>query len=58
MLSVLMRMSGSDAIIVLAKEIWYCIDSLTNRYLRRSYEFYDVIASRIHSNGCGKFYRF
>ena len=30
----------------------------TNRNLRRSYEFYDVIASRIHSNGCGKFYRF
>ena len=29
-----------------------------NRDLRRSYEFYDVIASRIHSNGCGKFYRF
>lgn len=28
-----MRISGSDAIIVLAKEIWYCIDSLTNRYL-------------------------
>ena len=27
----LMRISGSDAIIVLAKEIWYCIDSLTNR---------------------------
>ena len=29
-----------------------------NRDLRRSYEFYDVIASRIHSNGCGKFYCF
>ena len=29
----LMIISGSDAIIVLAKEIWYCIDSLTNRYL-------------------------
>ena len=26
-----MRISGSDAIIVLAKELWYCIDSLTNR---------------------------
>ena len=26
-----MRISGSDANIVLAKEIWYCIDSLTNR---------------------------
>lgn len=26
-----MRISGNDAIIVLAKEIWYCIDSLTNR---------------------------
>lgn len=26
-----MRISGSDAIIVLTKEIWYCIDSLTNR---------------------------
>ena len=26
-----MRISGRDAIIVLAKEIWYCIDSLTNR---------------------------
>ena len=26
-----MRISWSDAIIVLAKEIWYCIDSLTNR---------------------------
>ena len=26
----LMRISGSDAIIVLAKEIWHCIDSLTN----------------------------
>ena len=31
---------------------------LRNLNLRRSYEFYDVIASRIHSNGCGKFYRF
>ena len=31
----LMRISGSDAIIVLAKEIWYCIDSLTNRCLWR-----------------------
>ena len=30
----------------------------SNRNLRGSYEFYDVIASRIHSNGCGKFYRF
>ena len=29
----LMRISGSDAIIVLAKEIWYYIDNLTNRYL-------------------------
>ena len=29
----LMRISGSDAIIVLDKEIWYCIDSLTNRNL-------------------------
>ena len=28
-----MRISGSDAIIVLDKEIWYCIDSLTNRNL-------------------------
>ena len=27
----LMRISGSDAIIVLAKEIWYYIDNLTNR---------------------------
>ena len=27
----LMRISWSDANIVLAKEIWYCIDSLTNR---------------------------
>ena len=31
MFAELMRISGSDAIIVLAKEIWYCIDSLTNR---------------------------
>ena len=29
----LMRISGSDAIIVLAKEIWYCTDSLRNRCL-------------------------
>ena len=26
-----MRISWSDANIVLAKDIWYCIDSLTNR---------------------------
>lgn len=37
-----MRISGSDAIIVLAKEIWYCIDSLTNRNLQRSVIVYFV----------------
>ena len=36
-----------------AKEI-----SFLMKKIKRSYEFYDVIASRIHSNGCGKFYRF
>ena len=30
----------------------------TNRNLRRSYEFYDVVASRIHSNGVGSFIAF
>ena len=30
MFAELMRISGSDAIIVLAKEIWYCIESSTN----------------------------
>ena len=37
MFAELMRISGSDAIIVLAKEIWYCIDSLTNRNLWRDF---------------------
>ena len=30
----------------------------TSWNLRRSYEFYDVIASRIHSNGVGSFIAF
>ena len=30
-----MRISGSDAIIVMDNEVWYCIDSLTNRKLWR-----------------------
>lgn len=39
-----MRISGSDAIIVLAKEIWYCIDSLTNRnwqYIRKKNMYWE-----------------
>ena len=27
----LMRISGSDAIIVMDNEVWYCIDGLPNR---------------------------
>ena len=29
----LMRISGSDAIIVMDNEVWYCIDGLPNRCL-------------------------
>lgn len=28
-----MRISGSDAIIVIDNEVWYCIDGLPNRCL-------------------------
>ena len=28
-----MRISGSDAIIVMDNEVWYCIDGLPNRNL-------------------------
>ena len=31
----LMRISGSDAIIVMDNEVWYCIDGLPNRNLER-----------------------
>lgn len=30
----LMRISGSDAIIVMDNEVWYCIDGLPNRDLK------------------------
>jgi len=30
-----MRISGSDAIIVMDNEVWYCIDGLPNRKLWR-----------------------
>ena len=44
---------------LILKKINLLLDKMEeNRCSRRSYEFYDVIASRIHSNGCGKFYRF
>lgn len=29
-----MRISGSDAIIVMDNEVWYCIDGLPNRDLK------------------------
>jgi len=32
-----MRISGSDAIIVMDNEVWYCIDGLPNRNLWRDF---------------------
>ena len=39
----LMRISGSDAIIVMDNEVWYCIDGLPNRKLWRWNEYDDVL---------------
>jgi len=38
-----MRISGSDAIIVMDNEVWYCIDGLPNRKLWRWNEYDDVL---------------
>ena len=44
-----MRISGSDAIIVIDNEVWYCIDGLPNRNLAKECDcmkkkFFVVIA--------------